>query len=233
MNINCYFLLATPHTEKRTSKGSVPERRVNELATSVRTRLEKWMLVSHLRKWYSYSMLVAGDSWVHKRSQTCMMLQLAEVHMQLNLLPYNWISVLLGKVGITDCTSWRYECNTCYWSHVLAAVALSNWRIGTFIRAQILYHYSTQHTISLLVPGGGLDVIGWGCFRIGCWRRYFGPMEESRWVVNELDKNIPHLFGRQILKNIFDSLRTGDNAWKIRSNGDIYRLISGVDIVKI
>jgi len=43
MNINWYFLLATLYTGKRTTKGSEPESSVNELATSVRTRLEKRM----------------------------------------------------------------------------------------------------------------------------------------------------------------------------------------------
>jgi len=26
---------------------------------------------------------------------------------------------------------------------------------------------------------------------MGCRRRYFGPVEESRWVVNEHDKSVP------------------------------------------
>jgi len=53
-----------------------------------------------------------------------MMLQLVEVHLQLNLLAYNWISVLLGEVGNTEWTSWRYGCNTWYRNQVFAAVAL-------------------------------------------------------------------------------------------------------------
>lgn len=142
-----------------------------------------------------------------------MMFQLVEVHLQLNLLAYNWISVLHWE-------SWYYWLNimTVRVQHMLlksrpcscCCKQLTDWHV---FRAQILCHCCTKYRISLLM----LDIIGWRRFRVGCWLRYFSPVEESRWIANEHDKNIPHLFGKRILRKIPDPLRTGENTCKIRS----------------